>query len=105
MSDHVSKTTNRRPKAQVPLADLPQQLRIDADELSGCGAGNEAEHLRQAADEIEDLRISVISFGAPWMVKYAQDWCMPQGHLDPTHYDILKRAGARMDDFVRGSES
>lgn len=53
------KPTARRTLAQVPLADLPTQLRIDADELSGCGAGNEAEHARQAADEIERLRDTI----------------------------------------------
>lgn len=46
----------QKSQAQVPLAGLPHQLRVDADELSGCGAGNEAEHARQAADEIERLR-------------------------------------------------
>lgn len=52
--------SNRRPKAAVPIADLPRQLRIDADEMNGWGAGNEAEHARQAADEIERLQ-SVIA--------------------------------------------
>lgn len=54
------------------------------------------------AATIADLKTSVIAFGAPWMVKYAEDWRMPKGHLDPTHYDILARTGARMVDFVRG---
>lgn len=38
MAEH--KPTERRELVQVPLADLPTQLRIDADELSGCDAGN-----------------------------------------------------------------
>lgn len=52
----MTQTTNRRPLAQVPLTDLPRQLRVDADEMNGWGACNEAEHARQAADEIERLR-------------------------------------------------
>lgn len=86
------------------VADLPRQLRIYAEELSGFGAGNEAEHLRQAADEIEDLRSSVIAFCAPWAFEYAKIRGFPPNHLDPQHYDILKRAGAPMDAFVRGKE-
>lgn len=57
----------------------------------------------EAVNAYEDLRTSVIAFGAPWAVKYAEEWGLPQKHLDPRHYDILKRAGARMDDFTRGS--
>lgn len=59
--------------------------------------------IKDAMTEIEDLRISVIAFGAPWAVKYAEEWGLPPKHLDPRHYDILKHAGARMDDFIRGS--
>ena len=55
MTEHTQ-TTNRRPRAAVALAALPDQLRIDADEMNGWGAGNEAEHARQSADEIERLR-------------------------------------------------
>lgn len=49
-------TTARRPRAAVPIDELPRKLRADADELSGWGAGNEAERVRQAADEIERLQ-------------------------------------------------
>ncbi len=52
--------------------------------------------------EIEELRACVIAFGAPWAVNYAADFGFPPGHLHPTHYDILARCGARMNDFVRG---
>ncbi len=48
--------TIRRLKAQVALADLSDQLRRDADEMNGWGAGIEAEHARQAADELERLQ-------------------------------------------------
>lgn len=71
-----------------------------------CAGGFQFGHdVRDALAEIEDLRTSVIAFGAPWAVKYAEDWGLPPKHLDPRHYDILKRAGARMDDFIRGSET
>jgi hypothetical protein len=32
---------------------LAEQLRLDAEEIAGCGSGNEAARLRQAAAEIE----------------------------------------------------
>ena len=59
----------------------------------------------RAADEIDELCTNVIAFGGPAMVAYARDWGLPPGHLHPKHYDILKRAGARMVDFTRGSQT
>jgi hypothetical protein len=53
------------------------------------------------AAEIADLKTSVIAFGVLWGIKYAQANGLPCGHLHPEHYDILARAGARMDDFTR----
>ena len=44
---------------------------------------------------------SVIAFGATAMHQWAQYHGLPRGHLHPEHYDILARAGARMDDFTR----
>jgi hypothetical protein len=64
-------------------------------------------HLRaQLAErdaEIADLRTSVVAFGSAWAVDYAAKHGLPSGHLHPTHYDILRKAGARMDDFTRAA--
>jgi hypothetical protein len=57
--------------------------------------------LNALAAENDDLKISVVAFCAPWAVQYAKERNLPDGHLCATHYDILKRAGARMVDFVR----
>jgi Lar family restriction alleviation protein len=54
-------------------------------------------------ERVADLEASVIAFGAPWAVSYARDYGLPDGHLHPTHYDILQSAGARMDDFTRAA--
>lgn len=54
--------------------------------------------------ENADLKISVITFGAPWIVELAKDHGLPKGHLFPHHYDILAKAGARMVDFTRAEE-
>ncbi len=51
--------------------------------------------------ELRELRETVIAFTAPHAVQYARDFGLPEGHLHPTHYDILAKAGARMDDFTR----
>lgn len=51
--------------------------------------------------ELDDLRTSVVAFGAPWAATYARDHGLPDGHLHAVHYDALKLAGARMDDFTR----
>jgi hypothetical protein len=51
--------------------------------------------------ESADLKASVVAFCGPWAVQYAEAFALPKGHIHPTHYDILKNAGARMDDFTR----
>lgn len=52
-------------------------------------------------EEREDLRGSVVAFCGVWAAQYAKEWKFPDGHLHPTHCDILEKAGARMVDFVR----
>jgi hypothetical protein len=47
-----------------------------------------------------ELKEWVVCFGSLWANQYAREFGFPDGHLHPTHYDILKRCGARMDDFV-----
>jgi hypothetical protein len=56
------------------------------------------------SSEVAVLRSSVIAFCAPFAVRYAAEFGCPPEYLHPTHYDILARAGAKMDDFVRGEE-
>ena len=60
-----------------------------------------AEARREQQAEINDLRCSVIAFGAAWAAVYARNHGLPDGHLSSIHYDILAGAGARMDDFIR----
>jgi hypothetical protein len=64
-------------------------------------AGEAADEIIRLRAENADLRVSVVAFGAPWAVQDAQDWGAPPKHIHHTHYDILARAGARMDDFTR----
>ena len=60
--------------------------------------------IKRLQNEVADLRCSVIAFGSPWAVEHAREFGFPPGHLHSTHYDILARAGARMDDFTRHEE-
>ena len=53
--------------------------------------------------EVADLKLDVIAFCGPWAANYARGLGLPDGHLHPTHYDMLARCGARMDDFVRAA--
>lgn len=74
-------------------------------------AHNDMEEQRDAATaerdrlraEVADLRESVVAFAAPWAGQWAKDHNLPHGHLHPVHYDILAKAGARMDDFTRAA--
>lgn len=54
-------------------------------------------------EEIADLKMSVIAFGAPWAVSHAKNIGLADGELHPAHYDILARAGAQMDSFTRAA--
>ncbi len=56
-----------------------------------------------AEGEIADLKLSVIAFAAPHAVCWSAERGFPPGHLHPTHYDILAKAGARMDSFTRAA--
>jgi hypothetical protein len=51
--------------------------------------------------EMDDLKSSLITFCAVHATRYAKELGLPHDHLHPTHYDILERAGARMDYFTR----
>ena len=44
--------------------DIALQLRIDADEMEACGAGNEAANMRRAADLIEELCAEIVQDAA-----------------------------------------
>jgi len=50
---------------------------------------------------VAELKQYVVTFCGPWAVQYSRDFGLPEGHLHPTHYDILEKCGARMDDFTR----
>lgn len=58
----------------------------------------------KAEAALEDANASVIAFCAPVAVQYARGMGLPEGHLHPTHYDILEKAGARMDSFTRAAQ-
>jgi hypothetical protein len=91
--------------------NLVRDLRQHAQDLAArCGgplAGHRPEDFLagQAAAEIERLTWlveSLVPFLAIWAEQYAREH-----HLDgmsPSHYDLLKAAGARMDDFRRATE-
>jgi len=91
-------------RGRIEMTD--EQIRLLVADLRSYGPRQPL--MRQAADEIdrmraeiEDLRCSVIAFGGPAMNEWARLHELPKGHLFASHYDILARAGARMDSFTR----
>lgn len=60
-----------------------------------------AETILALRKELDEAKGDIIAFAGPSAVSYALDHGMPDGHLHPVHYDILAKAGARMDDFTR----
>lgn len=88
----------------IPPTDLPARIRdvlAHGGTLSDSTALAAVDEIDRLRAEVADLRVSVIAFGGPWAVQYAQDFGLPAGYLHAQHYDILARAGARMDDFIR----
>lgn len=61
-------------------------------------AAVEIERLRA---EVADLRVSVVAFCSIHAVEHAKAHGLPKNHIFARHWDILERAGARMDDFKR----
>lgn len=59
--------------------------------------------VNKLAAELAEANETIIAFSAPWAVTYARDYGFPDGHLHPTHFDILAKAGGRMDDFKRAA--
>lgn len=45
----------------------------------------------------------LVVFLALWAVKYAEDYEL--NGLHPTHYDLMEKYGARMNDFRRASNA
>ncbi len=74
--------------------DLEKMQRI------ACHRTAEVERLREVLREANE---TIIAFAAPWAAQYARDFGLPDGHLHPTHYDILEKAGRRMDAFTRAA--
>lgn len=55
--------------------------------------------LDAAEAEIAGLKVSVIAFGAPAAVRYAEMFGLDGLH--PKHFDMLEAAGGRMSSFKR----
>jgi hypothetical protein len=63
-------------------------LRADNDRLRG---------------ELADANHTIVAYVAAQAVRHAEHCGLPNGHLVPHHYDILQKAGARMDSFTRAA--
>ena len=85
--------------AQAEIARLKLERNYAQDSLDA--AQSEIARLTAA---LADANTSVIAFSSIWAVQYAKDLGLPEGHLAPVHYDILAKAGARMDGFSRAKD-
>lgn len=96
----------RRWMSQLPREQF-EKLLILIRNAEGRGRRSAtAELARQSAAkdaEIAEMRETIVAFAGPWAVQHAREHDLPKGHLHPTHYDILSKAGGRMDDFTRAT--
>ena len=51
--------------------------------------------------EIAEWKENTIAFLGPWAVDYAKQIGLPDGHIHHVHYDLLEKAGARLNAFTR----
>ena len=108
MTDPVKEAVERL-KARLSARLFDVQPSSDICRILASHSRLEAENARlvklveEAGEENKRLKADVVAFCAPWAVSYARDHGFPPGHLHPGHYDILRRAGARMDSFTRAS--
>lgn len=91
-------------RATCHIRGVPYGMPSEAEKKAVAEADSLRVRVEQMEKEIEELRIEVLAFGAPYAVQYAKEHGRPEMHLHPAHYDALKNAGGRMDDFVRGEE-
>lgn len=96
-----SEVSRLREKAEEDQAETTKYaLRTIAErrELSARVEAAEAENARLRV-EMEDAT----PFIAVWAAQWADKHGLPDGHLHPDHYDILKRFGGFMDGFTRAA--
>jgi hypothetical protein len=96
-----------RPATCDYVQGLERAVNRTADQLLSLQAALTAEKERgeRLVEELADARLSVVAFAGPWAVQYAKDFGLNDGELHPAHYDLLRAAGARMDDFSRAALS
>lgn len=62
------------------MSDLTQQLRLDADEIECCGAGNEAANIRKAVHQLERLT-EALSPSGDTKAAYMGEFKTERGHI------------------------
>jgi hypothetical protein len=84
-----------------PTSDGNQSDKATSAQKVYASTARKLERERDAAlKEVKKWKEKTITFGAVFMAPYGRDH-YGEGMLHPDHYDILKDAGARMDDFKR----
>jgi len=53
--------------------------------------------------ELADANETIVAYVGVYAARHAEACGLPKCHLAPHHYDILKKAGARMDSFTRAA--
>ena len=77
-------------------------LRADALDWRG-QVGEMSDQVKALRAELVDANHTIVAYVAINAVEHAEGLGLPKGHLAPHHYDILQKAGARMDSFTRAA--
>ncbi|WP_367347603.1 hypothetical protein [Sphingobium yanoikuyae] len=82
-------------------------LREIADRLQSVAAATAAKdaEIARLREALAEANSHVVTFASIAACRYAADHGLPDGYLHPTHFDILDKAGGRMDYFTRAALS
>lgn len=76
--------------------------RDDSNEVMITAEAYRAGHAARDA-EVAALRADAVPFIAAWAAHWAREQGLPEGHLHPTHYDILEKFGGNVEQFTRAA--
>lgn len=88
-------------RVEIPYPDRKSE--VDGIECRDATISGLEEQLADSQKEIEDLKVWLVTYGAVYAARYAEQLGLPSGTIHPSHYDILERCGARMNDFTRAA--
>ena len=91
-------------EAQAAEIELLQKRLREQFDVSAKAIEKQAARIEELEAALKDASSAVVAFAALKAMSAAESHGLPDGHLLPHHYDLLKKHGARMASFTRAKE-